>query len=97
MILRDKPDVLHVRVIAPLEKRIEYLHAQGMSGIAEIKLRLKQQDQATAEYLKKFYDIKSDDPALYHLVINTGKLKVESAAQLIVHMVRQSAAALKSS
>ena len=30
-----------------------------------------------------------DDPELYHLVINTGKWKLEAAAQIIVNAVEQ--------
>ena len=33
-ILQDKRDVLHVRIEAPLEKRIQYVHYHEMAGLA---------------------------------------------------------------
>ena len=78
-ILQGKPGTLHVRVIAPLDARIQAMQAQGRTGIAEIKLKLHQADQSTAAYLKRFYELDVDDPTHYHLVINTGRIS-ESAA-----------------
>ncbi len=88
-ILKDKPGALHVRVVAPLEVRIQRLRDQGMIGIADIKARINQQDRATAEYLDRFFGVKCDDPAHYHLLINTGLMGVEEAAQVIVAAVKQ--------
>ncbi len=88
-ILKDKPGALHVRVVAPLEVRIQRLRDQGMIGIADIKAKISQQDRATAEYLDRFFGVKCDDPAHYHLLINTGLMGVEEAAQVIVAAVKQ--------
>jgi cytidylate kinase len=46
-------------------------------------LKINQQDRATAEYLSRFYDVQVDDPALYHLVINTGRMDIETAVRVI--------------
>jgi cytidylate kinase len=88
-ILKDKPGVLHVRVIAPPEVRIQRLRSQGIAGIAKIKVTIEQKDRATAEYLKRFFNIEWDDPALYHLVLNTGLLDIDAAAQIIAESVQQ--------
>jgi cytidylate kinase len=92
-ILRDKPGVLHVRIVAPMDLRIQRLRAQGMSGISDIKAKIGQQDRAAAEYLDRFFGIKWDDPANYHLLINTGMMGVEEAAQVIAAAVNQLKAA----
>ena len=88
-ILQHMPGVLHVRVIAPQEQRIQWLREKGVSGISEIKLTLEKRDRATAEYLKRFFNIAWDDPELYHMVINTGLLTTDAAAQVIAEAVRQ--------
>jgi cytidylate kinase len=88
-ILKDKPGALHVRVIAPPEVRVQRLREQGMAGISDIKTKINQQDRATAEYLDRFFGIKSDDPAHYHLMINTGLMGIEEAAQVIAAAVNQ--------
>jgi cytidylate kinase len=84
-ILRGLPGVLHVRVIAPLEDRIRRLREQGISGISEIKLTIAERDRASAAYLKRFFGVSWDDPALYHLVLNTGLLDYDLAAEIVVH------------
>jgi len=88
-ILRGKPDVLHVRVIASIETRMQVLRQQGMTGVAEMKLKLAERDRATAAYLKRFHDVEWDNPYLYDLVINTDRLPVHAAAQVIVSAVQQ--------
>jgi cytidylate kinase len=88
-ILREQPNVLHVRVIAPLEARIKRLQERGMSGIADIKQKIADRDRATAAYLKRFHGIDWDDVSLYHLVLNTGKLSLPAASRIIVDTVKQ--------
>lgn len=87
-VLRDKPGCLHVRVIAPLEQRISRLRAEGMTGIADIKQAIADSDRASAEYLKRFFNIQWDDPVHYHLVLNTGLLSIDAAVEAIVAAVR---------
>jgi cytidylate kinase len=88
-ILKDRPGVLHVRVIAPPSRRIERLRAQGIVGVADIKATISQQDRATAEYLKRFFNIDWNDPSHYHLILNTGLLDINAAAQIIAAAVEQ--------
>lgn len=92
-ILRDKPDALHVRVIASIPSRIKRMQQRGVVGIADIKTTLAQQDRATAAYLKRFYDVQWDDLSLYDLVINTDKIDVETSAQIIASAVQHFQAA----
>lgn len=91
-ILQDKPDALHIRVVAPLEARMRFLQQKGVRGIAEIKQTLAERDRATAAYLDRFHSVRVDDPALYHLVINTARLGIDAAAQAVAAVARQMAA-----
>jgi cytidylate kinase len=86
-ILRDKPDVLHVRIVASLDARVQRLHEQenfSLGGAQDIAI---QRDRASAEYLKRFYDIDWTNPVLYDLMINTTTLGLEGATQLIVDAI----------
>ena len=86
-ILKDKPDVLHVRIVASLAARMQRLHEQKNFNLGEAQDIAIKRDQASAEYLKRFYDLDWADPALYDLVINPIKLSIEGATQLIVAAV----------
>lgn len=93
-ILQDKRDVLHVRVVAPLGTRIARLQQREGWTVEEAEQQIIRHDRATAEYLGRFFGIRWDDPELYHLVLNTGKLSVDGAAQIVVDAVVQLRAAI---
>ena len=82
-ILKDKPDVLHVRVVAPLEDRVMRLQEQRNLTVPQARRLAMERDHTTAEYLHTFHQVDWDDPTLYHLVVNTGKLGVRKAAGII--------------
>ena len=92
-ILQDKPGVLHVRVEAPVEKRIQRVRYREAAGLApgfqqkRAEEIVNERDKATAAYVKRFYHVDWDDPLLYHLVINTGKLGIDAAAHLVANAV----------
>ena len=92
-ILRDKPNVFHVRVVAPLEQRIQHLRAGGRSGIGEIKLAIERHDRAAAEYVDRFFGIQWDDPVNYHLVINTHMMPIKLATTVITEAAQHIQAA----
>lgn len=92
-ILAGKPGVLHVRIVAPFDHRIRRLREQGVSGVSELKLTIAERDRATAEYLRRFFGIRWDDPTLYHLVINTGLLGLEAATETIIEAAQHFAPA----
>jgi cytidylate kinase len=87
--LRDRPDVLHIRVEAPIQYRI--LRIQKMEGVGpdEARSLAKRHDQVSAQYLRTLFNIKWDDLALYHMAINSGKLDLEDAAQLVANAVQR--------
>jgi len=93
VVLQGKPGALHVRVVAPLEERIYRLREQGVSGMSELRLTIAERDRASAEYLKRFFGVSWDDPALYHMILNTGQLALNAAARIIASAVEHSAPA----
>ncbi len=86
-ILKDKPDVLHVRVEAPLDHRVQRLAGRANYNLGGAQDAAIKHDRASADYLKRFYHIEWSDPLLYDLVLNTGRMTIEAAAQLIVRAV----------
>lgn len=83
VILEDKPDVLHVRVVAPFEERLRRMQESRDMTPSQVRRYLQGADSASAEYLRSFFHVDPDDATLYHLVVNTGKLGIEGALTLI--------------
>lgn len=77
------PDVLHVRLVAPFEKRVEHIHKNhGMTGKEAGKF-CQVGDRGRERYLKKYFNADINDPLLYHMVINTGQLDHDAVARLV--------------
>lgn len=87
MVLGGKPRALHVRIVAPLQQRIERVaKAEGLSTSAARDL-VARRDKASAEYLDRFYGVEAGDPQLYDLVINLARTTPAAAADLIARAV----------
>lgn len=86
-IIKDKPGVLHIRIEAPMNRRVQHIRDTEHISLKEAQKVISERDTASAAYLKRFHDINWSDPMLYHLVINTGKWDIKTAAQVISNVV----------
>jgi cytidylate kinase len=84
VVLRAKPDALHVRLTAPLGTRIRRHQVRAGLDVEEAREQVLERDRASAEFVQRFYDVDVGDPVLYDLILNTGRLPLEAAADLIV-------------
>src|SRR5512133_2201212 len=82
-LLRGRPDVLHVRIVAPAGLRAERVSASRQISLEAAQLQIEASDRARQKYLRQNYAIRWDDPELYDLVINTERLSTSAAAALI--------------
>lgn len=84
VLLRKHPRALHIQIVAPFEERVQVvMDRQGLSQRAA-QNRVRTSDRARFDYLRRYHDADWLDPTLYHLVINTGWVSVETGVQLIV-------------
>ncbi|MGO9585371.1 MAG: AAA family ATPase [Limisphaerales bacterium] len=84
------PHVLHVRLVAPFEKRVEYAHekySQFNLTADQARKFCRKEDRGRERYTKKYFNIDINDPLLYHLIINTGLVNFDDAAKLIGDVV----------
>jgi cytidylate kinase len=82
--------VLHVRLIAPVEKRVKTAAQTYGLGLAEASTFVRKTDRARARYVAGYFEKRIDDPLQYHLTINTGFVSFETAARLIADAVESS-------
>ena len=74
---------LHVRLVGSPERRIEHLVEYKHLSPQEAADYAHTEDLGRMRYVKKYYAADIDDPLLYHLVINTDRMRYEEAARLI--------------
>jgi len=91
VILARQRDVLHVRLVAPLEQRIAYVMRREGLGEAAARARIQEKDRARTRYMQAMYHCNHEDPHLYDLVLNTGVLDLDSAVDLICQALERTA------
>lgn len=84
VVLGGKPDVLHVRLVAPLELRARRHRIRAGITLEEARKQVREADKVSAEFIERYFGADMADPALYDLIINTGKLSWADAADLIM-------------
>jgi len=82
VLLADRRDVLHIRVIAPLELRVAYTARREGLDIETARRRVQAKDQARTQFMQTQYRSQHEDPHLYDLEINTAVLTLDSAVDL---------------
>ena len=80
------PHVLHVRLVAPFEQRVQHFEVYYHIDEKDALRLVRERDEARRRYVRQFgTDV--DDPANYALVINTGQISFEEAARIITNTI----------
>jgi cytidylate kinase len=84
MVLRHRPDVLHVRLDGPPDRRLAAAVARSGRPEAEVRRILEANDRSSESYVQHFY---RTDPALtrhYHLVVDGTAFPLDVVVELVV-------------
>lgn len=79
---------LHVRVVAPLEKRIQRLVDHERLSAREAAREVESRDRERAEFVRRAFRRDVADPSGYDLVVSTGTLTFDDAVNLVVAAAR---------
>lgn len=82
-ILANYPGAVHVRLIAPLDLRVQRVAQEQNIPVEAARAQIAASDQHRRQYLKRYYHVDWEDPSLYDLVINTGRISSEAACEII--------------
>jgi cytidylate kinase len=94
VLLANRRDVLHVRVVAPLEQRVTYVVRREGLDEAAARARIQTKDHARNRYMQNQFHCNHEDPHLYDQVLNTGLLDLDSAVDLICLALERKASRL---
>ena len=83
-LLRDFGCALHVLIHAPLEQRVLHIMEQQSLDRDTAEKLVEKSDNAQKGFFQYAFNLQWDDPTLYDLVINPGKLGPDAAVKLIV-------------
>jgi cytidylate kinase len=88
VILRNRPDALHVLATAPPDLRVQRVALREDIPVEEAKRRAREVDRGRAAFHRKFFKVDADDPSLFDLVIHTRRLSFEAGAELVALAAR---------
>jgi len=94
-LLREVPHALRVRVMAPFEMRVRRVLKKMPSQMGEaLDIRsatelVRKSDAERSGRMRYLYGVNWADPAFYDVVINTEKLTVNAAVELIVTLANR--------
>jgi len=83
----------HVRLDGPANRRVSRGAAIEGISVAEAKVRLRAADKARVAYVRRLYRTDPADPSLYHLVIDSTAMPLDTVIELIVAAALAHAAA----
>lgn len=88
ILLRDFGCALHVRIHASVESRAAAMAQQrGISHEAAEKIIAKKDDEYKG-FFRYAFQMDPNDPGLYDLILNTGKISAETAAKYIADLAQ---------
>lgn len=78
------PSALAVRFIAPMETRVKRIAAHHQVDERRAKQLIDHQDNDRRGFYRYFFGADWDDPGIYDLIVNTGKVALSDCASLIL-------------
>jgi cytidylate kinase len=88
LLLAEVPQVIKVRVIADLADRVALLQQRQNISKDEALTVIKNGDKHRAQWTRYLYKMDLNDPRLYDIVINIGRLTVQDACDILCAAVK---------
>jgi cytidylate kinase len=87
-LLRGLPQVVSVRVCAPADFRVRVLMDRfGINDVNTARAQIERADAAAARTMNIYFNAEHEDAHLYHLVVNTERLSVQTCVKTIAELV----------
>ena len=86
-LFRDRGDTLHLRLVAPYSHRLQVVCRRSGENEAAAAAAIRHRDADRQHYVRRYYQREWTDPCLYSLQLNTARVPVETAAELVTQLV----------
>ncbi|MGY1591756.1 AAA family ATPase [Geodermatophilus sp. SYSU D00965] len=88
LVLGDRADALHVRLDGPPGRRLAAAVARSGRPREEVRREMTANDAAREAYVRHFYRCDPASAALYHLVVDSTALPLDTVVDLVVTAAR---------
>ncbi len=82
-ILADAPHTLHVGLLAPMEVRVKTLIDREHFEKEEAEIHVEELERAREDFIMKFWKVHPNEAKHYHMMLNMGKMNIQSAVEVI--------------
>ena len=86
-ILDDHPDAFHILMIDEFENRVRFMKENYELSESRATRVVRGEDKRRKALYQKLGKTDYDDPFLYHMVLNMGRLSLEEAAKMVCSLV----------
>jgi cytidylate kinase len=87
MLLRDLPQIVSVRVCAPMEFRVRVLMGRlGSADAKAVREEIERHDAVRSRTMSTYFNVEHEAAWLYHVVLNTERLTIEACVKTIVQL-----------
>ncbi|MGY1642432.1 AAA family ATPase [Geodermatophilus sp. SYSU D00703] len=88
LVLGDRADALHVRLDGPADRRLAAAVARSGRPREEVRREMAANDTAREAYVRHFYRCDPASATLYHLVVDSTALPLDTVVDLVVTAAR---------
>lgn len=88
-VLAQRPDALHVYVVAPKSWRMRLAVERLRVSEADVDRVVDETDRQRDQYVKTYYGRQRQDLTNYDLIVNTARIGIDGAAALVVAETRR--------
>jgi cytidylate kinase len=89
LLLKGIPNVLRVRLVAPLEARIRAVVEQKNLSREDAIQYIEKVDENRVRWTRLLYDVDWRDPSIYDMVINLESMSIETACSVVANAAQQ--------
>lgn len=86
-ILNDHPDAFHILMLDEFDNRVRFMREHYELSDREAAKVIRSEDKRRKALYQKLGKTDYDDPFLYHLVLNMGRVSLEEAQRLVCNAV----------
>lgn len=86
-ILKDHPKAIHILLISGYDKRVRLVSENLKLSSAEAEEMIKEKEKQRSHLATNIFKKKMDDSANYHMVLNTGRIPLELAIDILLCML----------
>jgi cytidylate kinase len=86
-VLKDRKDVVHTLLIGEKDRRVEFIEKKYKLSYKQASNLVDSEEKRRGNLYRKFGREDYDQPQLYHMVLNMGRIDLETARDLICQLI----------